>query len=835
MQKMIFKAAITFMNRLNYSRKFLLVTAVFLVPIAILIYQLAAQLGADINFARQERKGVEYLRPTLSLLQHVQQHRGATNTFLSGDATFKEIMTQKQALIAEDIAAIDAAEQLHGAEFESSERWQEIKNEWLTLQGEVEGIPAAESVERHTALIAKILAFRVYIAELSNMARDSNIDVYYIVTATTKSSPLTTEYMGQLRAIGSGSLVDGNVTEKERGKIESLNALANSSAGAAEENLQQAYKYNPDLRSRLEEFSKEAQAQQNQFQTVVSEQVLNAADITITSKEYFDIATKAIDAEFALVTELNNAADDLLAARLNLLTAQRLITFALAGIPALLALWLFAGFYLSVIEAMKGVQDVAGQISQGDVSKNLEYHSNDEMGQLAEAFRSMVAYLQNMARVFENISHNDLREDVTPKSEKDVLGSYFSKMILSLRDSFQDVADNANSLSNVSGQLGSKTNIVAAAAEELSANTASVAAGMEQADSSLHAVAVAVEEMTATAGDIAKNSEKAHATTERAARQVDQFSVVMNGLGQSAQEIGKVTETITRISAQTNLLALNATIEAARAGAAGKGFAVVASEIKELAKQTAEATQVIKEKINTIQGSTAGAVADIDNIVRVIRDVNDIVMSIAAAIREQTMVTQDIAGNIAHASQGVRDANTRVAETAIVTGSIAKEISELSGVAEDKTTSAGEITASVTSLVNMAQALQEVCNQFRLHDTNRNDLLAEIDTFKQAHLNWVKKVETMQQGGTAINPKDIPSHTGCALGRWYYGAGMGRFGQLREFISVEAPHKKFHELLKEYVEAFTSNGAGRAQVIFEQLKSVSLNIVADLDQLKKIV
>jgi methyl-accepting chemotaxis protein len=182
----------------------------------------------------------------------------------------------------------------------------------------------------------------------------------------------------------------------------------------------------------------------------------------------------------------------------------------------------------------------------------------------------------------------------------------------------------------------------------------------------------------------------------------------MKGLGQSAQEIGKVTETITSISSQTNLLALNATIEAARAGTAGKGFAVVASEIKELALQTAAATSEIKEKISAIQGSTAGAVADIDKIVQVIRDVNEIVMSIAAAIQEQATVTQDIAGNIAQASSGVRDANSRIAQTATVSDSIAKEIAELSGAS-------GQVTsASAVALTQLAEKLSQIVSQFKM-------------------------------------------------------------------------------------------------------------------------
>jgi methyl-accepting chemotaxis protein len=837
MQKMIFQPSINLLNRLTYSRKFLLITVVFLIPIVILTYQLASQFGADIDFSSKERKGAAYLGPTLSLLQHVQQHRGAANTFLSGDATFKEIMSQKRSLVAEDIAAIDAVEQTYSVDLQSSERWLEIKNEWQSLQDEVNTLTTAESFDRHTALIDKILAFRIYIADKSNLSLDPNADIYFLMISTVKSYPQTAEFLGQIRAIGSGSLVDGSISPAEKVNLEVLARLAASSSAQAKQDLQQAFDQNSELRARLEGLTKDAQAQEKAFQDLVADEVINKEVVTITSKEYFDAATKTIDADFAVAAELDKATDDLLAAQLKRLTTQRNLAFVLAGVPVLLAFWLFIGFYLSIIEAMLGVKSVAIRISQGDVSQNLEFRSNDEMGQVAESFRDMISYLQNMARVFEKMSRNDLSEDVTPKSEKDELGKFFSKMIGGLRESIGQVADNATSLSNVSDRLGSKTNIVATAAEELSANTVSVAAGMEQANTSLHAVAVAVEEMTATAGEIAKNSEKAHSTTDQAAHQVDQFSIVMKGLGQSAQEIGKVTETITSISSQTNLLALNATIEAARAGAAGKGFAVVASEIKELAKQTALATNVIKEKINTIQGSTAGAVADIDKIVRVIRDVNEIVMSIASAIREQSTVTQDIAGNIAQASSGVRDVNTRVAETSTVTSSIAKEIAELSGVAETHkmSGSTNEVTASVTSLMNMAQSLQEVCKQFRLHESDKSELISEIETFKQAHLGWVKKAEDMQQGNAVINVNDIPAHTGCSLGRWYYGIGKGRFGQTQEFLEIEAPHRKFHELLKEYVETNTSHGSSGAQSILNQLKTVSQNIITNLDQLKKII
>jgi len=185
-------------------------------------------------------------------------------------------------------------------------------------------------------------------------------------------------------------------------------------------------------------------------------------------------------------------------------------------------------------------------------------------------------------------------------------------------------------------------------------------------------------------------------------------------LGQAAQEIGQVTETITNISAQTNLLALNATIEAARAGAAGKGFAVVANEIKELARQTAEATEDIKARINGIQNSTGSAVTDIEQITGVIREVGGIVAGIAAAIEEQATVTRDVAGNIAQASTGVREANERVSQTATVSRSIARDIAGVNRAVSDIRQGGEQVQTSAVELSHLAEQLRSQVAQFRM-------------------------------------------------------------------------------------------------------------------------
>jgi len=346
--------------------------------------------------------------------------------------------------------------------------------------------------------------------------------------------------------------------------------------------------------------------------------------------------------------------------------------------------------------------------------------------------RSITVPVNGVTRMLKDISEGEgdltMRLEVKSKDEIGELSGYFNRfveklqgIIVSIAGNASTVASSATELSAVSEQtttsvkaMTEKTSTVAAAAEESSANTTSVAASMEQASTNLATVASATEEMSATIGEIASNSEKARAISSDAGMQAASVSSLMKQLGKAAQDIGKVTETITDISSQTNLLALNATIEAARAGAAGKGFAVVANEIKELAKQTAAATEDIKGKIGEVQTSTGSAIADIEKITAVIQQVGYLVSGIATAIEEQATVTRDVAGNIAQASAGVRDANERVAQTASVSRSMAQDIAGVDSAAGEIREGGIQVQSSAAELSKLAQELKSLVGQFKV-------------------------------------------------------------------------------------------------------------------------
>lgn len=330
--------------------------------------------------------------------------------------------------------------------------------------------------------------------------------------------------------------------------------------------------------------------------------------------------------------------------------------------------------------------------SKGDLAHNVPTSlrtRTDEIGNLTQALQAMV----------ENL--------------RELLGE-LAKGVTTLVSSSNKLSGVATTTAAGVENMVERGQSVATAAEEASGNTTSVATGMDQTTQSLSSVASATEEMSATVGEIAANSDKARMISEQAMSQTQAVTQTMQGLGDAAQEIDKVTETITEISSQTNLLALNATIEAARAGAAGKGFAVVAGEIKELAKQTATATEDIRQRISGIQSSTDSAVSDIDQIIQVIRDVGGLVNNIAAATEEQSVVTRDVAGNIAHASGEVNDANDQLAQTATVSRSIAEDAARFSVTVADVHQGNQQVQDSAAELSALGNQLSVIIKKFKL-------------------------------------------------------------------------------------------------------------------------
>ncbi len=312
------------------------------------------------------------------------------------------------------------------------------------------------------------------------------------------------------------------------------------------------------------------------------------------------------------------------------------------------------------------------------------------------------AKIDSILRVVQLAAKGDLRQPITISGDDAIgqMGVGLQSFMDNLRGWMHQMGQNSQALGASSEELSAISQQMAKNADLTSAQSTVVSAAGEEVSKNVSVVAAGSEEMLASIREISKSANEAARVAKSAVAAADSTNTTIAKLGESSTEIGKVIKVITSIAQQTNLLALNATIEAARAGEAGKGFAVVANEVKELAKETAKATEEIGQKIEAIQSDTKGAVGAITEISAIINQINDISNTIASAVEEQTATTNEIGRNVNEAARGVRE--------------IAQNISEVATAARSTTEGADDTQKAARALSDMATQLRSLVAQFQV-------------------------------------------------------------------------------------------------------------------------
>jgi methyl-accepting chemotaxis protein len=307
--------------------------------------------------------------------------------------------------------------------------------------------------------------------------------------------------------------------------------------------------------------------------------------------------------------------------------------------------------------------------------------------------RSILKPVRRLGEVVDALAKGDLtvRSGITSRDELGVMAAHLDSSLDSLRESMGTIAADADMLASASAELSAVAGTIADAAGGTNAQTASAAAEAEEISRNVQSVAAGSEEMGLAIREISRNTSESAQVANVAVTEAARATETMRQLGESSAEIGNVIKLITAIAEQTNLLALNATIEAARAGEMGKGFAVVASEVKDLAQETAKATEDIGARVAAIQQGTSGAVEVISRISEVINQINEFQTTIASAIEEQTATTGEmsrsigevasgstrIAANIADVSNGAATSAEGVEQTRQASNEVARTAEEL--------------------------------------------------------------------------------------------------------------------------------------------------------------
>ena len=309
--------SIAFINRIKQPQWFSLISLLFILPFAAVMYYEISAVNERIDFVKKERMGVEYIQSIVRFLQDFQQHRGMVYAYLSGDTSFADRIKRKHIQLEDEIRAIDAMEEKYGKTLKTTKRWNEVREKWRRLEDKSFSLSPQESFDDHTAFIDDILSLILYIRDTSNLILDPFFDSYYMMDTGINRIPLLTENLGRIRGMGVGVIMKDEITEDEKIRLKILSHTSKSEIGMIEHGLQIISGENPGLKLKYENLFHDAISSTNNFLSMMNNRIINAKIINLPSEDYFAAGTIATDANFKLYDAITLSLDSSLQLRID--------------------------------------------------------------------------------------------------------------------------------------------------------------------------------------------------------------------------------------------------------------------------------------------------------------------------------------------------------------------------------------------------------------------------------------------------------------------------------------------------------------------------------------
>lgn len=643
-------------------QKLFLISLSFALPIAVLLYFMIAGINDDIRFAQKELAGNEYLRTLHDLQRGLLRHHilSAGETLPDAeliteqskiDSTLQRLaLAQRQSGVSLEVTD-DGLRKRQRASAQPSEldaSWQRLKTDLSTLS------PAARDV-RHRQLRENVGLLAAHVGNTSNLILDPDLDSYYLMDATTLGLPRLQNRLSDLRLALRGA--DGAAAAQGTLSGTMISLLREVDRDAVVDSLRQALLEDPNFYGASPTL-RQIEPALDAFTVAIDELLRLTTTDPATPTSTLDLAiTKSADAAAHLREVAARELDTLLTTRINQYASRRMwalfLTVAALAVSVVLVVVVARSVTQPLSECVSGLQALANR----DLTHRLNHSSSCEIGEISTAVDQAAAGMQAAMQ--------------------------------SLRTSANELHVAADRQSEVSCQMSSN-------AEQTSVQARRASSVAEQVSQNARAVSVAVSELNTAIREIANNAQQAARVATDAVELAATTNTTVAKLGHSSAEISEVIKVINSIAEQTNLLSLNATIEAARAGEAGKGFAVVANAVKELAKQTAQATESIRRKIDATQQDIRESVGAISRISHTVQQINDFQNSIAGAVEEQTVVTRDISRNVADAAKGATEIAENIALVARAAEGTAAGATATRVAAEDATRLASQLNGLVS-------------------------------------------------------------------------------------------------------------------------------------------
>ena len=673
--KLLFTPAIKLMDRVRYPVKFSIIFIIVLIPLIMLSIKLIQSINNDIESLNNEQTGLVYIKSIRQVIEPVQKHRGMMSAYLNGASNFRDRIYSQRQVVDSSMAELKRINQRYGNELAVEQVYSELIKQWQLIKNTSMGLTAAQSIKIHNVLVERLLNLIAKVANAADITLDPELDTYQIGMTLVNGLPNMLENMGQARAVASGVAAKGGF--ENQSIYTRLAILANNINlyfKDVSSSLNAVFQVNHSLAEELKPATDSNYNAIVEMQDLLNKQLLNADTISVSSKEIFDNATRAINGSYALFDTLLPKMQEILSVRID--TAQNTLNFAIAVVLLVVVIvaYLFAGFFFSVQNGVSQISSVMERLSDGDLNVRLNLSTRDELVQIAHSVNKMI----------ENFSH-------------------------------------------VVGKIVSSSDRVASSSEELSAITEQTGQSMSQQQFQTEDVAAAMNAMAESAHDVSENinntvqaANQAHKETaagqkmvdesiqavQKLSQQIEGASGVIHELEQDSENINTVLDVIKGIAEQTNLLALNAAIEAARAGEQGRGFAVVADEVRTLAGRTQESTEEINQVIEKLQKGSRKAV-------QVMSDSRDEAYEVVA----QAKKAGESLANISLAVARINEMSQQIAQVTekqnMTCKEINKSIMDISKMSNETAVGAKETYYASEDLARLGNELQTLVVQFQ--------------------------------------------------------------------------------------------------------------------------